>query len=147
MIKFLLRIFLSGSILFLSKCWGGRATDKCITVNSGFSKLLELRDLILVNRGFDIDNDVALHNATLVIPSSGKVKDSFLCRRRSFQNKLPKFTSTLRELYAFSRISIDYFSFRVSCQSLFLSTRMTLKTFVYRSDHNCMFVSSSIVPK
>ena len=68
-VKFLVGITPSGAISFLSKCWGGRATDKCITMNSGFLRLLEPGDIILADRGFDIGDDIALHGAKLVIPS------------------------------------------------------------------------------
>ena len=36
--------------LFLSKCWGGRATDKFITMNNGFLGLLEHGDVVLADR-------------------------------------------------------------------------------------------------
>ena len=35
-VKFLVGITPCGAISFLSKCWGGQATDKCITMSSGF---------------------------------------------------------------------------------------------------------------
>ena len=68
-IKFLIGITPSGAISYLSKCWGGRATDKCITMHSGFLRLLDPGDVILADRGFDIADDIAIHSATLVIPS------------------------------------------------------------------------------
>lgn len=68
-VKFLIGITPSEAVSFLSKCWGGRATDKCITMNSGFLRLLEPGDVVLADRGFDIGDDIALHGATLVIPS------------------------------------------------------------------------------
>ena len=43
--------------------------DKCITMNSGFLRLLEPGDIILADRGFDIGDDIALHGAKMVIPS------------------------------------------------------------------------------
>ena len=48
-IKFLVGITPSGAISFLSECWGGLATDKCITMNSGFLRLLEPGDIILAD--------------------------------------------------------------------------------------------------
>lgn len=68
-VKFLISITPSGAISYLSKCWGGRATDKCITMNSSFLRLLEHGDVVLADRGFDIGDDIAIHGATLVIPS------------------------------------------------------------------------------
>lgn len=69
MVKFLIGITPCGAISFLSKCWGGRATDKCITTNSDFLQLLEYGDTVLADRGFDIADDIALHGAKLVIPA------------------------------------------------------------------------------
>ena len=68
-VKFLVGITPSGAISFLSKCWGGRATDKYITMNSGFLNLLEPGDVILADRGFDIGDDIALYCAKLMIPA------------------------------------------------------------------------------
>ena len=50
-VKFLVGITPSGAVTFLSKCWGGRATDKCITMTGGFLTLLEPGDTILADRG------------------------------------------------------------------------------------------------
>ena len=56
----------TGTISFLSKC---RATDKFITMSSGFLRLLEHGDVVLADRGFDIHENVAIHRAKLEIPS------------------------------------------------------------------------------
>ena len=61
MAKFLSGITLCGAISHLSKCWGGRMTDKCITMNSGFLRLLDPGGVILADQGFDIADDIALH--------------------------------------------------------------------------------------
>ena len=68
-VKFLIGITPCGAISYLSQCWGGRATDKCITMNSDFLRLLEYGDVVLADRDFYIADDIALHGATLVIPS------------------------------------------------------------------------------
>ena len=54
---------------FLSKCWGGRASDRCITMNSGFLDLLSSGDTVLADRGFTISDDLALFGAKLEITS------------------------------------------------------------------------------
>ena len=68
-IKFLIAVTPCGAISFLSKSWGGRATDRCITRNSGFLNLLEAGDVVLADRGFNISEDIALSGARLEIPA------------------------------------------------------------------------------
>jgi len=58
-----------GVTFFVSSAWGGRVSDKHLTVNSGsLSKLLP-GDIVLSDRGFDIEEDVARMQATLRIPA------------------------------------------------------------------------------
>ena len=63
-----------GAVSYLSKCWGGRASDQCITKSCGFLDKLKNGDVILADRGFTIGEDLALYGAKLEIPSftSGK---------------------------------------------------------------------------
>ena len=72
-VKFLIGIAPNGMISFLSKAWGGRASDQFITRESGFLDLLEPTDLIMADRGFTIREDLMRRHATLEIPppSSG----------------------------------------------------------------------------
>lgn len=72
-VKFLVGIAPSGMISFLSKAWGGRASDQHITRESGFLDLLEPTDLVMADRGFTIKEDLMVRGATLEIPppSSG----------------------------------------------------------------------------
>jgi len=64
-VKFLIGITPCGAISFLSKCWGGGTTDKCIIMNSGFLKVLNSSDvMVLADRGFDIGDDVALYGTS-----------------------------------------------------------------------------------
>jgi len=72
-VKFLVGIAPNGMISFLSKAWGGRASDRVITKESGFLDLVEPIDLILADRGFTIKEELMLRRATLQIPppSSG----------------------------------------------------------------------------
>ncbi|XP_041949697.1 uncharacterized protein LOC121709990 isoform X1 [Alosa sapidissima] len=67
--KYLIGITPQGTISFISKGWGGRASDKQITENSGFLQKLSSGDLVLADRGFDIKESVALVGATLKIPA------------------------------------------------------------------------------
>ena len=47
--KFLIAISPSGAIIFVSKCWGGRTSDKHITTHSGFLDTLMHSDLVLAD--------------------------------------------------------------------------------------------------
>lgn len=66
--------FLIG-VQFLS-CWGWRASDRCITMNSGFLDLLSSSDTVLADRGFTIGDDVAVFGAKLEIPAFTSGKNS-----------------------------------------------------------------------
>ena len=58
----------------MSKCWGGRVSDKHLTVKSGLLQHLIYGDLVLADRGFDISDELALIGASLAIPSFTKGK-------------------------------------------------------------------------
>ena len=73
-IKCLIGITPNGAVSFISKCWGGKATDKHITHHSGFLSKVEYGDVIIADRGFDIANDLGIHGACLEIPSFMKGK-------------------------------------------------------------------------
>ncbi len=53
--------------------WGGRTSDRHITIESGYMDLIEPKDVILADRGFTIKSDLLLRRAELYIPppSSG----------------------------------------------------------------------------
>ena len=59
---------------FLSKCWGGRVSDKFITCESGFLKLIDPGDVIIADRGFDVVDDIAFYGGKLIILSFTKAK-------------------------------------------------------------------------
>ena len=72
--KYLIGITPSGSISYLSQGWGGRASDKVITLESDFLSKLEHGDEVLADRGFLIQEELAAVGATLRIPSFTKGK-------------------------------------------------------------------------
>lgn len=71
--KYLVGIAPNGHVSFISKAWGGRATDRHITQHSGFLDLIDPGDTIMADRGFTIKEDLMFRFATLEIPppSSG----------------------------------------------------------------------------
>lgn len=76
-----IKVFIScnplGAVNFLSKCWGGRASDVKIVRESGFidSKYHMPGDQILADRGFTLDEDFAtICSAQLLTPAFTKGK-------------------------------------------------------------------------
>ena len=72
--KVLIGITPQGTVAFVSDAWGGRASDKYITENSGILKKLLPGDIILADRGFDIAKSVGTMQAKLHIPAFTKGK-------------------------------------------------------------------------
>ena len=68
-IKFLIAITPCGSICFLSQCWGGRVSDKSITLESRFLSHLKPGDVVLVDSSFTVSDDLAIYGAKLEIPA------------------------------------------------------------------------------
>ncbi|KAK6168589.1 hypothetical protein SNE40_019789 [Patella caerulea] len=66
--KILISITPAGMINFVSKTWGGRTSDKYVTLNSGFLDLIEDYDIVLADRGFPIREELALLRAELLVP-------------------------------------------------------------------------------
>ncbi|CAC5396061.1 unnamed protein product [Mytilus coruscus] len=74
-VKFLIGITPQGTVSYISKAWGGRASDKKITENSGFLSKLLPGDLVLADRGFDIEASVGSLMAEVKIPAFTKGKN------------------------------------------------------------------------
>ncbi|XP_037650709.1 uncharacterized protein LOC119503167 [Sebastes umbrosus] len=70
--KYLIGITPQGTVCFISKGWGGRTSDKHLTESTGFLDHLNLGDVILADRGFDVADSVGLYNAELKIPAFTK---------------------------------------------------------------------------
>ena len=73
-VKVLVSVSPTGAVVFLSKCWGGRASDKQITLDSGFLEKLLPGDVVLADRGFQMDEEFAFVGAKLVVPAFTKGK-------------------------------------------------------------------------
>lgn len=72
--KYLISITPQGTISFISKGYGGRVSDKFITENSGFLGKLLPGDIVLADRGFNVEEAIGYMGATLNIPSFTKGK-------------------------------------------------------------------------
>ena len=67
--KFLIGIAPQGVISFISNGYGSRASDKLITEDCGILNKLVPGDLILADRGFDIQESVGTVSAQIYIPA------------------------------------------------------------------------------
>ena len=68
-VKFLIAITPCGTISYVSRCWGGRVSDRYLTQQCGFLRQLVPGDVVLADRGFNIDDDLRFYGAQLAIPS------------------------------------------------------------------------------
>ncbi|XP_037033743.1 uncharacterized protein LOC119072593 [Bradysia coprophila] len=67
-IKFLIGISMSGAIIFISPAFGGRASDKEITLKSGFLNFLKKNNLVLADKGFLVEEEIKKTGASLRMP-------------------------------------------------------------------------------
>ena len=72
--KYLIGICPQGVVTFISRGYGGRASDKYIAENCGIIDKLLPGDLVLADRGFKIQELVGIQGATLKIPDSARNK-------------------------------------------------------------------------
>ena len=73
-VKYLVSITPAGSVSFVSKAFGGKASDKVITIESGFLNLLHHGDQVMADRGFLIREELASCGAELIMPAFTKGK-------------------------------------------------------------------------
>ena len=71
-IKYLIGIAPAGAVSFLSTGWGGKVSDNEITLRSGFLDKLQKGDVVLADRGFLIQKELASRGAILKIPAVAK---------------------------------------------------------------------------
>ena len=70
--KELIAISPQGMTTYISNSWGGRVSDKHLTRACGILQKLLPGDIVLADRGFDIEEDVAMFQASLKIPAFTK---------------------------------------------------------------------------
>ena len=75
-VKYLISITPQGTVSFLSKGYGGRVSDKFITIHSGYLDNIHQGDVILADRGFNVEEVIGYKGAKLNIPAftQGKVQ-------------------------------------------------------------------------
>ena len=79
-VKYLIGITPQGTVSFVSDAWGGRVSDKHITQECGILNSLLPGDLILADRGFNIYELVAMHQAEAKLPAFTKGKTQLIAK-------------------------------------------------------------------
>ena len=77
-VKVLIGITPQATISFVSKAWGGRTSDKCLTDNCGIIEKLLPGDLVLTDQGFTLEESLMLKHAQLEIPAVTHGKDQLV---------------------------------------------------------------------
>ena len=87
-LKFLVDILPSGLFTFVSKTYGGRASDKFITLDSGFLDTVQRDTDVMADKGFSsIYEDLALISANLRVPP-GRRGGEQMSREKGSKTKL-----------------------------------------------------------
>ena len=78
----------AGAVSFISNGWGGRVSDKEITIKSGLLDYIENGDQVLADRGFTVVEEVATHGGILEFPSFTKGKSQLTADETDFSRKV-----------------------------------------------------------
>ena len=89
-VNFLIATTPSGTISFISPCWGGRVSHKYITQHSDFLHRIESGDMVLADRGFNVAEDLAFYGAKLEIPAFTKGKKQLSQEEVEYSQRLAK---------------------------------------------------------
>ncbi|XP_077501381.1 uncharacterized protein LOC144112417 [Amblyomma americanum] len=121
-IKFMVSITPCGAISFVTKCWGGRASDKEIILKSGFSDKLQEGDIVLADRGFLI-RDVAHRGARLEVPALTRGKRQLSAKEVEDARQISRVRIHVER--AIGRIKVFHI-LRADCPSLCCGMQQTL---------------------
>uniref|UniRef100_UPI00358FB443 uncharacterized protein n=1 Tax=Myxine glutinosa TaxID=7769 RepID=UPI00358FB443 len=89
-LKILVGINPAGGVSFISKAFGGRVSDKMITQMSGFLDLIEYDDQVLADRGFLIEEELAIRGARVAIPSFTRGKRQLTMKEVEMSRRLAR---------------------------------------------------------
>lgn len=73
--KFMIAMNCNGGVAFISHAYAGRCSDRFIVKDCGFLDVLEVNDVVIADKGFDIHDLISVKGATLNIPTFLRKKD------------------------------------------------------------------------
>ena len=89
--KYLIGITPASVVSFLSYGWGGHASDKMATLNSGFLEMVSHEDYILPDHGFLTEEELTACGAVLRIPAFIWGKNNWQLKALIYLNKMLTF--------------------------------------------------------
>jgi len=125
----------TGTVIFVSKCCGGRASDKQITTESSFLDKLAHGDVVLADRSFYITKELGFRGATLAIPSFTKGKSQLSQREVETSRKLSNVRIQVeRAIGRMKRFKIlqnifEFFLLKTSKENEYATIKSTLATY------------------
>ena len=133
-VKFLIAVTPQRVISFVSKGWGGHASDKHITENCGILRHLLPGDQILADRGFNVEETVGLYCAEVKIPPFTKGK-----------KQLSKFeVDTGRELFRV-RIHVERIIGLLRQKCTILEATLPINMIMTDTDSECSTIDKVVV--
>ena len=75
------------TVSYISKGYGGRVSDKFITENCGYLDKLQPGDVVLADRGFNVEGSVVYRGATLNVPAFTRGKINWLMKMLRHQGR------------------------------------------------------------
>ena len=109
--KFLVSIAPNGLINFASKGYGGRASDRQITENSGFLNEIRAGEKVMADKGFNISDLLALKHAEIVIPPGRRgafqMPKKDVLRTKEIANRRIRVEQVIRRIKSFNMLKYE----------------------------------------
>ncbi|XP_049514035.1 uncharacterized protein LOC125941127 [Dermacentor silvarum] len=137
-VKFLVAIAPNGFIMFVSKAYGGRASDKFITNDSGISHYLGHGDVVMADRGFALTDEMQIQGVRLNTPAFTKGKPQLTNKEVTSTRRIASIRIHVER--AINRLK----TYRIFKQALPIRSKKTISKMVFVCAGLCNFKSDLI---
>lgn len=132
-VKYLIGISPQGKIIYISKGWGGRTSDKYITEHSDFLSHIYPGDIVMADRGFDIGDTLGCLGAVAKIPAFTKGRNQLSALDIESTRKL-----------ASCRIHVERVIGLVRQKYTMLSSTLSLDMLARKNNENCIMLDKIV---